>query len=347
MLVEDFDNLLQYNDNDPPPPPPPPPAVTTQPSTPQGRKIIDIDLTTSKQSTTVLSPQPYHSNFRHHQQGLGHATTTTSCSGAVSKEPPSLAKGDTTGLEASQLSPGNLSKTSTKCDNVVPPPPRHHHHLLPKTSSISTKKQDRDNILMEEGGDGVSSQKELSERFSAASVDADFASCNNHNLSCMSYEAIQALSPPSDDDNVCTFSSSIASSSSHAAAAAGGGVSIENILSPAVQLDLQGDSETTTTDSGGRCESASASGDDGANQEEAGAIDLDSFASKELADLFQELRRSLVTEEGSGDGKRALQVKGMAKIGEIDDYCYSIEDGLPLDLVEELDRNARQFSSCM
>ena len=336
MLVEDFDNLLQY-DNDPP--------MTTQPSTPQGRKIIDIDLTTSKQSTTVLSPQPYHSDLPHqHQQGLGHATITTS-SGAVSKEPPSLAKGGTMGLEASRLLPGNLSKTSTKCDNVVPPPPcHHHHHLLPKTSSTSTKKQDHDNILMEEGCGGVSSQKELSERFSAASVDADFASCNNHNLSYMSYEAIQALLPPSDDDNVCTFSSSIASSSSHSAGG-GGGVSIENILSPAVQLDLQGDSETTTTDSGGRCESASVSGDDGANQEEAGAIDLDSFASKELADLFQELRRSLVMEEGSGDGKRVLQVKGMAKIGEIDDCC--IEDGLPLDLVEELDRNARQFSSSM
>lgn len=249
---------------------------------PQQGKIVD--KTTLKQSTVL--PQLYHHDNLHH--GLR--------SGAASTEPPSLAKGS---LETKQLFHDSPSKTSAECNNVLPLD-------VPKTSTKC------DNILIEDGA----SQKELWDRFSAI-VDADFASCNNHNLNYMSYEASQVL--PSD----YTFSSS---------ASAG----IEN-MSPAVQLDLQGDSETTTADCGNY------DSDDHASRDEVGAVDLDSSAGKELADLFLELHRNLSKEECARDSNRVL-VKGMVKIGEIDEFT---EDGLPLDLVEELDRNAHQFSSSM
>lgn len=210
----------------------------------------------------------------------------------------------------------------------------HHHHLGPKHSTKY------DSVFTDER------EKELSEHV-PATVGADFASCNNHNPSYMSSEATQVLPNNTSsrssggsggDDSVCTFSGSSVGASS-----------LENIMSAAVQLDLQGDSVTTASDSG-HCEDgvdndecANLSGDD-----DLGAVDLDSFASKEMADLLQELRRNLLQEErgcdGSGDGSRALQIKGMPRIGEIDEF---IEDGLPLDLIEELDRNARQFSSSM
>ena len=269
ILGEDFDNLLQYND-----------------PTPQQGKIMD--KATLKQSTAL--PQLYHHDDLHH--GLG--------SGAVSTEPPCLAKGSLD--EAKQLFCDLQPKTSAKCDSVLPLD-------VPKTSTI------RDSILIEDGA----SQKELSDHFSAI-VDAEFASCNNHNQTYMSYEASQVL--PSDFP--CTFSGSAS-------------LGIEN-MSPAVLLDLLGDSETTTADCG-NCE-----GDDHASRDEVGAVDLDSSASKELADLFLELRRNLSKQEGGvGDSNQVL-VKGMVKIGEIDEFT---EDGLPLDLVEELDRNAHQFSSSM
>lgn len=255
----------------------------SDPTPPQGKTI---DKTTLKQSTVL--PQLYHHGDLHH--GLH--------SGAVSTEPPSLSKG---ALEAKQLFCDLQPKTSAKCDSVLPLD-------VPKTS---TK---RDNIFIEDGA----SQKELWDRFSA-SVDADFASCNNHNLSYMSYEASQVL--PS-DCAACTFGNNAS-------------VGIEN-MSPAVQLDLQGDSETTTADCG-NCD-----GDDHASRDEVGSVDLDSSASKELADLFLELRRNLLKEEGADDGNRVL-VKGMVKIGEIDEFT---EDGLPLDF-EELDQNAHQLSSSM
>ena len=252
---------------------------------PQQGKIID--KTTLKQSTAL--PQLYHKDNLH--RGL--------CSGAASTEPPSLAEGS---LEAKQLFHDSPPKTSAEYDSVLPLD-------IPKTS---TK---RDNVLIEDGA----SQKELWDRFSAI-VDTEFASCNNHNLSYMSYEASQVL--PSDFP--CTFGSGSAS------------VGIEN-MSPAVQLDLQGDSETTTADCG-NCDC-----DDHASGGEVGAVDLDSSASKELADLFLELRRDLSKEEDAGDSDQVL-VKGMVKMGKIDEFT---EDGLPLDLVEELDRNAHQFSSSM
>ena len=209
--------------------------------------------------------------------------------------------------------------------------PNHlQHHLGPKDSTKY------DSVFIEER------EKELLEHLSAT-VGADFASCNNHNPSYMSSEATQMLPNSSsstssggggDDDSVCTFNGSSVGASS-----------LENIMSAAVQLDLQGDSVTTASDSG-HCEDgeddecANLSGDD-----ELGVVDLDSFASKEMADLLQELRRNLLQEEGGGgDGSRALQIKGMPRIGEIDEF---IEDGLPLDLIEELDRNAHQFSSSM
>ena len=210
-----------------------------------------------------------------------------------------------------------MTKASTRGDNILP----NHHRLGPMDSAKY------DSVFIEER------EKELSEHVSAT-VGADFASCNNHNPSYMSSEATQVLpnsSSSGSDDSVCTFIGSSAGASS-----------LENIMSAAVQLDLLGDSVTTGSDSG-HCddgdECANLTGDD-----ELGAVDLDSFASKEMADLLQELRRNLLQEEAGGDGSRALQMKGMPRIGEIDEF---IEDGLPLDLVEELDRNAHQFSSSM
>ncbi len=314
ILGEDFDSLLQYND--PSSSPLPTPTTTTLTTTPpqsvqQGKSFAD--KTTLKKS--ILSPQLYHHHYRpnRHHGDLDHRHSEQAVS---TTESPSLAKGS---FEATQLS-HNPTKTSAKCDSVSPTqfgPPMNR-----------TK---RDNVLIEEGDSGAL-QKELSERFSS-SVDAELASCNNHNPSYMSHEATQVLPNGGACDSVCTFSNSNSSA----------GASVENIMSAAVQLDLPSDSETTTSDSG-HCdgdECASTAGD------ELGAVDLDSFASKELADLLQELRRSLLVEEGgsaSGDGSRALQIKRMPKIGEIDEF---IEDGLPLDLVEELDRNAHQFSSSM
>ena len=214
-------------------------------------------------------------------------------------ETPSLA---TETLEATQLSQ-DLPKTSAKGDNILP-------HNVPKTSVK------RDNVLVKEGA----AQRELSGHFST-SVGTELASCNNHNLSYMFNEASQVL--PS--DSTCTFSSASTTLGS-----------IES-MNTAVQLDLQGDSETTAADSG--------NGDDVSQDEVVGAVDLDSFVSKELADLLQELQKeTILKEEGSSS---PVVVKGMVRIGEIDGF---IEDGLQPDFVEEfleMDQNTHHLSSSM
>ena len=225
----------------------------------------------------------------------------------------------------STLPSSEIDKTTLK-QSVLPPQRYHqdHHSLLsggavmvPASlagSSLEATQMSRNvprtsaKYLIDE----APSKKKLANRFSAI-VGAEQASCNNDNLSYMPSEASQV----SLSDSTCS---------------SGGGESLlEGMECAAVQLDIHGDNETTTDDSG----------DTG--HIEVGAVDLDSFVSKEASDLLQELRKEAILKESS----HLAFVKGVARIGEIDGL---IEDGLQLDFVEELlevDQNSHHFTSSM
>ena len=172
-----------------------------------------------------------------------------------------------------------------------------------------------------------SSQRDSVDTNSKAIVGTDSASPNQHNQNLSS----EALESSSDNGLV------------------GGGCGEGSLLlelpqdppplpEPAVHVEIQ-DNIGGRVEDGDITLSLSSSCEEKEEEEE--AVDLDSFASKEVSDLLQELRREAATKETS----HQVLIKGRVRMSEIDSL---VEDGVQFDFIDdcfEADTNSHSRSS--
>ena len=209
------------------------------------------------------------------------------------------------------------------------PPPRGAIPL----NNISS--EEPDSILVRDSK-GVS-QEGMVHTFSVSVGPELSFGCNEPALSAASCEASQVSSS---GDSTTTTTPSACGGMRKVSGVGVGDSSLEGMEPTAVELDSMCDNQTTTVDNS----HDDVDGDDEASQDELGAVDLDSFVSKEVVDLLQELRKEAVLKEGSQSG---VVAKGIPRIGEIDTF---IDDGLQVDFGEELldvDQSSHQIISSM